>query len=622
MHDSIIGRRILNYTERAGDDKAADIALKLFNLKDIKRLSRLKLQLMGRAGFIYQQKGITDKALHFHNLTYERSLAVKDTFNIINAIYRIGYLHYNMSQYRKAYESFNSIKGYLTSKNGAMESRLKYVMAEVCFGLDSMEQGTKLLKEAIDYLEKKDRSDFLIHAYATLSRVYLSKNNYDQAELYAKKISEVAKELKRDPVANVGADMLIDIYNKKGEYQKALALCKQIEPAVDKLAFNSNRLGFAFRMYQTYNYLNNTSEALRYLKKAYDLRDTLFKIDNAKNMNDMAEKYESEKKNLEIEKQKLEVEKKNEEKNKVEAQKKQQTIIFLIVALVLIINGVFFYNRYKLSQKQNAIIEEQKSEVEHQKNLVEEKQKEIIDSINYAKRIQYTLLAHHDFIKENLNDFFVYFQPKDIVSGDFYWATKRKNLFYLAVCDSTGHGVPGAFMSLLNTTFLNEAINERAIENPGEILDFVRQRLIDNISKEGQQDGFDGILICLDTNTKKLSFAAANNAPVLVKSLNNELSVMQSDRMPVGIGAIDQPFKTFSLDYTKGDMLYLYTDGYADQFGGPKGKKFKYKQLNELLLSISAKSMHEQQDILQQRFEAWRNNLEQVDDVAVIGIKL
>jgi len=262
----------------------------------------------------------------------------------------------------------------------------------------------------------------------------------------------------------------------------------------------------------------------------------------------------------------------------------------------------------------------EKINVEDQKKVIEEKQIEIIDSINYAKRIQYTLLAHTDFLKSNIPNHFVYFAPKDIVSGDFYWATKKDNKFYFAVCDSTGHGVPGAFMSLLNIGFLSEAINEKGIEKPNEVFNYVRQRLMDSLNREGQKDGFDGVLICIDLVSKIITYAAANNKPILVSE--QEMTELKTDRMPVGIGERQEEFNLHTITYRPGDFLYLYTDGYADQFGGPKGKKFKYKPLNELILKNYLKPLDEQHYILESNFNAWRNNLEQVDDVLMVGIKL
>jgi serine phosphatase RsbU (regulator of sigma subunit) len=296
--------------------------------------------------------------------------------------------------------------------------------------------------------------------------------------------------------------------------------------------------------------------------------------------------------------------------------------------LVFVVRSNFL--RKEANQKleaQNSIISQQKNEVEQQKHLVEEKQREIVDSINYARRIQYTLLANDEFIRHYLPQHFVFFHPKDIVSGDFYWATFVKNKsdqfgkFFLAVCDSTGHGVPGAFMSLLNISFLNEAISEKGILAPHEVLNYVRQKLIENISKEGQKDGFDGILICMDTATKEITYSAANNAPLLV-SANGEYRELPKDRMPVGMGERKESFQLFSLEYQTGDSLYLYTDGYADQFGGDKGKKFKYKQLNDLILNNHILSLEQQENILKTKFHQWKGDLEQVDDVCILGIKL
>ena len=252
--------------------------------------------------------------------------------------------------------------------------------------------------------------------------------------------------------------------------------------------------------------------------------------------------------------------------------------------------------------------------------MIEEKQKEILDSIHYAKRIQSALLAHKDFIDAHLENNFVLFKPKDIVSGDFYWAAAKNDKFYLASCDSTGHGVPGAFMSLLNIGFLGEAIKEKNILEPHNIFNYVRERLIDSISKEGQKDGFDGILICVDKANKKVTYAAANNAPVVVRE--GKLMELECDRMPVGKGELDKSFTLYTFDFKPSDLFYLYTDGYPDQFGGEKGKKFMVKRLHQLLIDLNDKKMDVQSMLLKNTIEDWKGNLEQVDDILVIGIKI
>lgn len=307
---------------------------------------------------------------------------------------------------------------------------------------------------------------------------------------------------------------------------------------------------------------------------------------------------------------------KSEELNKVRT---QRLLLYGGILVVLVFSGIVF-NRFRITKKQKLVIEIKEKETQYQKHLIEEKQREILDSINYAKRIQYTLLAHEQFLKENLAQNFVFFNPKDIVSGDFYWATKMGSKFYLAVCDSTGHGIPGAFMSLLNIGFLSEAINEKGIEKPNEVFDYVRMKLTNTISKEGQKDGFDGILVCFDQKSNTITYAAANNAPIIITG--GQIIETPADRMPVGVGERKENFALHTLDAKPGDILYLYTDGYADQFGGPRGKKFKYKQLNDLLLANASKPLAEQHSILKSTFENWKGDLEQVDDVCIIGIKI
>jgi serine phosphatase RsbU (regulator of sigma subunit) len=278
----------------------------------------------------------------------------------------------------------------------------------------------------------------------------------------------------------------------------------------------------------------------------------------------------------------------------------------------------------QLVKEQNVVlaekVKERTFELEEQKKIVEEINKEMIDSINYAKRIQYALLAHEEVLNASLPDHFVFFRPKDIVSGDFYWAADKGERFYLAVCDSTGHGVPGAFMSLLNISFLNEAVIEKNILSPEKVLGHVRERLISSMSQSGGQDGMDGVLLLLDKNSGKISYAAAHNNLLRIRA--GVATTFEADKMPIGKGESLRPFLLRELPVQKGDLLYLYTDGFADQFGGPKGKKFKYRQLDELLNSISHLTMKEQKERIERAFLEWKADLEQVDDVCVVGWRI
>lgn len=275
--------------------------------------------------------------------------------------------------------------------------------------------------------------------------------------------------------------------------------------------------------------------------------------------------------------------------------------------------------------KKLVVIDTDITERKHDENIIQEKNREITDSIYSAKRIQHALLASDTLLKKQLPEHFILYKPKDIVSGDFYWAHMIDNKFVMITADCTGHGIPGAFMSLLNIAYLNEAINEKRINSPEKILEYVRSQIINSLNPEGSEvesrDGMDAVLCVYDFKGLWLRFAGANNPLWVIR--NNELIKFKTDKMPVGMHhGEEKAFTAHTLGLRKGDIVYTFTDGYADQFGGPSGKKFKYKALKELLLSIQQKTMEEQKIVLNSTFEKWRGNLEQVDDVLVIGIRI
>ena len=297
----------------------------------------------------------------------------------------------------------------------------------------------------------------------------------------------------------------------------------------------------------------------------------------------------------------------------------QKRIIYgAIIALAIVSMLVLLVLRgYNQKRKANTIISKQKE-------IVEAKQKEILSSIYYAKRIQNALLTSENYFKKRLNNFFILYKPKDIVSGDFYWALEHKGIFYLIVADCTGHGVPGAFMSLLNISILNELIIEKGISTPDQILNEARKEIVRSLNPEGgdeSKDGMDCILCAIDLKKNKMQYACANNSLYLIR--NNELIISETDKMPVGLSHDNAiPFRLHEMELCKNDTLYLITDGFPDQFGGPKGKKFKHKQLQELIVRTNDLDAEKQKAELNNAFEKWKGELEQVDDVCVIGIKI
>jgi two-component system, sensor histidine kinase LadS len=277
-----------------------------------------------------------------------------------------------------------------------------------------------------------------------------------------------------------------------------------------------------------------------------------------------------------------------------------------------------------IAEEQREIAQQQKKIADEQKEVIEESQKEILDSIHYASRIQRAMLTSEEYITKNLPaDFFIFYQPKDIVSGDFYWAVKHQGAFYIATSDCTGHGVPGAFMSLLNISFLNENVIERNILEPAQILTEQRKAIINALNPKGNensQDGMDCVFTKFDFEKMLITFAGANNGLHIVR--DNEMLDFKGNKMPVGLyHEKNEPFTQEEIPMKPGDVVYSFTDGYPDQFGGERGKKFKYKPLYDLLIEIHKLPMVKQKEILQKTINDWMGSQhEQVDDILLIGV--
>lgn len=571
---------------------------------------------------IYFEQKDYSNALMAYDKLLKIAMLTKDDWAIAFAQSRIARVYWNLKNKSKALDYFKTcIKTHEENKNNAAISNIYSDISKLYKEEGNVAMALEYINKSLDLNKKENDTIEIATALNNIGVIYKENNEALKALDYLKQSLKIKSQLKDKELLVPTLNHLGNVYFTLKEYSSAIKAGEQALQIGESLGIPEYIKNSSELLFKAYVFANKPVLALDMQKKYLKMRDSLNSQDILKTILKNQFENEIEKREGDLKLQ-ASVEKKIMETRNQE-EKKRQNIILYSVLFGLIIVSVFAFLIFRSLQKNrqaNKVITAQKIEVEEKSHLIEEKQKEILDSINYAKRIQYTLLAHADFLKENIPDHFVYFNPKDIVSGDFYWAAKKGNKFYLAVCDSTGHGVPGAFMSLLNIGFLTEAINEKGIEEPNKVFDFVRQRLIDNISKEGQKDGFDGILICIDKSNNSITYSAANNSPILVQ--DNKLTELESDRMPVGMGERKDNFKLFSVDAKSGDSLYLYTDGYADQFGGPKGKKYKYKQLHEMLLKNSNKPLDQQKEIIINSFENWKGNLEQVDDVCVIGIKL
>ncbi len=381
---------------------------------------------------------------------------------------------------------------------------------------------------------------------------------------------------------------------------------------------------------QLYSKTGDHEQAYACMTLAFVFSDSL-KLADINNAIASAENvYEQEKKDLQYEMERKQSKKINDEKLRT----RELMLWFSGGGFLVVIFGIFYLFRTnrKINSK-NKLVERQKAEIEVQ-------HKEITDSINYAQRIQNAIIAKEEFWSGLSKDHFVMFKPKDVVSGDFHWVynDSDRKLSVWAVADCTGHGVPGAFMSMLGIGFLNEIIIDDKLRDPAQILNELRRKIAAALDSESR-DGMDIALCVLDWNTNELYFSGANNGLWLIRNKNNlngaefknvlalddselVLGELGGDKMPIGKTFGNPPsFVTKKIHLKDEDVIVLCTDGFADQFGGSDNKKYKYRQLKELLLSFQDKPIGEQQNLLEAEFDEWKGNNEQTDDVCVVSVK-
>ena len=446
------------------------------------------------------------------------------------------------------------------------------------------------------------------------SRMYEKVGMYDK-EIELRQKGLIIAEERGDTKALVVGLLLVGhtYFDRKKEYSKALPYYLKAYALSQKINFIegvsvAQKIGFIYKTQGKFQ------KSLEYYEIACLFYKDLRYMDNGKGLADMKHDFEAEK-----EKQKLLIKDSEIAKQKAETEKQVLQRNAFMIGFVLVVLLIFFvFRSYHQKQKANEIISEQKK-------MVEEKNKDISDSINYAKRIQEAILAPKELKYKLFPDAFVLYQPKDVVSGDFYWFEEKNGKRLIAAVDCTGHGVPGAFMSMIGNSFLNEIVNERGIIQPNLILSELRHSVIRALKQsdkdDGSKDGMDISLLSFDDKNNTVEFAGANNPFWIVSK--GECIEYKADKRPIGyFQGKELPFTNHIVELSKGDSLYVFSDGYADQFGGPKGKKFKYRQLQEMLISIQNEPMMKQEEILLATFNKWKGNLEQVDDVLVIGIRI
>ncbi|MES2763444.1 MAG: tetratricopeptide repeat protein [Bacteroidota bacterium] len=534
-------------------------------------------------GLLYEDSRNEPQAIEFYNKALAMAKETNDIVSEASCYTNLGNIYSNQGDYTKAIEYLEislKLKRQVGNKKG--EGTSLNNLGAIYYAMKDKDKALQYFQDAYQiYMEMGDkRSSF--PSCNNIGSIYYENKDYEKASEYYFKAYDLAIELGSLSKKILCLENLTLLYRDMGNYKKAV----------------------------------------EYSVECWSLKDTLYNKDQAEITTEMQTKFASEKKQQENEILNL----------KVKSESFVKTI-FIVAAGLLLMLAFFIFRGLRQKQKvnialeeKNRIIEDQKQTVEHQKHIVEEQNKDITDSIRYAERIQNAILPPDKQWHTLFPQSFVFYKPKDILSGDFYWIEQKGDLVFVAAADCTGHGVPGALISIVNYNLLNKAVLEKDLNDPAAILNYVNTQLIVALHQTYQEssvkDGMDISLCVLNTKTLEMKFAGANNPIYIIKQ--KELIQVSADKFPVGAFIEDQiqSFTAKSMQLQKNDLIYLFSDGYADQFGGEKGKKFKYKQLKDILLEHQDISMQDQRSVLEKRFTNWQGKLEQVDDVLVIGIRV
>ncbi|MCA0428914.1 MAG: SpoIIE family protein phosphatase [Bacteroidetes bacterium] len=567
--------------------------------------------------------GNLDKSSIYYFKALDKFILSKNSRNIALSYSDIGVISFYNENYNQAIYYWN--KSILLDKlnnnkksmaNNLSNISLAYIeLKDYKNAESSLFSSIKLCDEINDRLVKAN-------AYTNLTKLEFQNKNYKKAIEYNNKAAEYFESVKKyNLLANAysnGAELARNVK----DYKLALTLIDKAFKILDltdnKNNFNNFNLNKAAILYDLKSYQQAYDELYLYSS----IKDSIESVESQTNINELEKKYQLKERQREntILSEKI-------KSQELYTSKMQITIgLISLIVLILGITAFVFIKQNRAKSIINLQLSEKNSIINLQKSIVEDQHRDIKDSIKYAKRIQEAILPPLNLWHKILPSSFILHIPKDELSGDFYWIEENENYIFVAAADCTGHGVPGALISIVNFNLLNKAVLEKNIENPSEILDAVNNWLTESLhqtyGESAVKDGMDITLIAINKKTNEVHFAGANNP--IYKVTNGVLTQIKGDKFPVGAFIEDKinKFTLHKFTVEKGDNIYLFSDGFADQFGGPKGKKYKYYQFQQKLISLSNNLPQIQQESLKKEFHDWQGSHDQVDDVLVIGIKI
>jgi len=555
--------------------KTLELFLKALKLSEEHGTKKDIAPWLGNIGNLHLGMGEHEKALEIYLRALKLYREMDAKSNIAVSLGNIGQLHHMLGDEHKALEYYEEALELSRKINNKLEiAKNLGNMGTSYIALGDDEKALKYSLEALAINKETGRKRGISIVLGNLGPIYARLGKFQEAERYMLEALELAKEINIVDSQNSLHKNLSDLYADMGQYQKALEHHIQYSITKDSI-FNNEKS-------QEIGKLEASAE--------YDKQLAVQKAEQEKKDAIAAEQLQSQ---------------------------KQVNYLFMGgFGLVLIVVFVIFRS-LRIKRRANLLLEEKNLTISGQKQ-------DLTDSIEYGQRIQEAVLPAKEVKLELFPDAFVLLLPRDIVSGDFYWFGEKDGKKLIAAVDCTGHGVPGAFMSILGNAYLNQIVMEEGITSPGNILDALKEKVARALKQTGSigeaRDGMDIAILAFSNDNSQVEYAGAYNP--LYHLCNGEITETRGSRQPIGFMKEREPFINHSIDLQKGDMLYIFTDGYADQFGGPKGKKFKYQPFKELLLTLQELPMLEQEEKLRIHFDQWKGERDQTDDVCVIGVRV
>ncbi|MCB0478014.1 MAG: tetratricopeptide repeat protein [Crocinitomicaceae bacterium] len=580
------------------------------------------------------------KALELYKKINSKT-GIADTYN------SFGIIHMDQENFQKAEENF---KNALNHGDSITHADSYTYLGRLYLKMGAFEDAFEYASKSIKLAEKNNDTYLMSMSSDVFGGYFIFKKEYDKAIEYLEKALKLKIELEDSQGQALTLNRLASAYLEKGESNAAFRLYLKSFKLSEEIGVKEEIKDASKALARHYAKKLDYDSAYYYQSFYINVVESLSSERAAKKMAEM--EAAAQKKEQEAEVARAEM---KEEQSRLKAEQEKRNSYYSYGGLALsLIFGIFIFNRFRVSQKQKKIIEVQKKQsdelrnlAEQQKELVEEKNKEILDSINYAKRIQTAILPPDKLIQQHLPNSFVLYKPKDIVAGDFYWmevskdksksksSEQEQELILIAAADCTGHGVPGAMVSVVCNNGLNRSVREFGLTDPGKILDKTREIVIKEFEKSEEEvkDGMDIAIVSIEQQQEggsalaqhscsKLKYSGAHNPLWIIRKGSDDIEEIKANKQPIGKYAEPEPFTTHEIELNSGDLIYVFSDGYADQFGGDKGKKMKSSNFKKYLLEIKDHDIAEQKRLLDQQFEKWRGEFEQLDDVCVIGVKV